>query len=98
MRRYRREGRLHTPQDLRQALAEGAVDRLRPKLMTVLTTLIGLLPVMVGTEVGTEVMKRIATPMVGGLVTSTLHTLVMIPALYALVHGLRLRRARQAAG
>jgi Cu(I)/Ag(I) efflux system membrane protein CusA/SilA len=53
---------------------------------------------MVGTEVGTEVMKRIATPMVGGLVTSTLHTLVMIPALYALVHGLRLRRARQAAG
>ena len=92
IKRYRREGRLNTTADLKAALAEGAVDRVRPKLMTVFTTIIGLVPVMFGTETGSEIMKRIATPMVGGLVTSTLHTLVMIPALYAVVHGFRLRR------
>ena len=92
MKRYRREGRLHTQADLKSALAEGAVDRVRPKLMTVFTTIIGLAPVMFGSETGAEVMKRIATPMVGGLVTSTIHTLIMIPALYAVVHGYRLRR------
>src|SRR5690606_22445707 len=92
VRRYRREGRLTSRQDLDDALEEGAVERLRPKLMTVFTTIIGLLPIMFGTEIGTEVMRRIAAPMVGGLVTSTVHTLVMIPALYALVHGARLKR------
>jgi Cu(I)/Ag(I) efflux system membrane protein CusA/SilA len=61
---------------------EGAVDRVRPKLMTVSTTLIGLLPIMFGTETGSEVMKRIAAPMVGGLITSTIHVLVLIPAIY----------------
>ncbi len=68
------------------------MDRLRPKLMTVFTTTLGLLPIMFGTEIGTEVMRRIAAPMVGGLVTSTVHTLVMIPALYAVVQGARLKR------
>ncbi len=91
MQRYRREGRLTSRRRLNEALEEGAVDRVRPKLMTVFTTIIGLLPIMFGTEVGAEVMKRIATPMVGGLVTSTIHTLIMIPALYAVVHGRRLR-------
>src|SRR5690606_35779626 len=66
VRRYRREGTLTSPQRLDAALEEGAVDRVRPKLMTVFTTLIGLLPIMLGTGTGAEVMRRIATPMVGG--------------------------------
>ncbi|MEO1075161.1 MAG: efflux RND transporter permease subunit [Bacteroidota bacterium] len=92
VRRYRREGRLTSIANLNAALEEGAVDRVRPKLMTVFTTILGLLPILVGTGTGAEVMQRIATPMVGGLVTSTVHTLVMIPALYAVVQSRRLRR------
>lgn len=69
-------------QDLHSAIMEGAVERVRPKLMTVATTLIGLLPVMWGTETGSQVMKRIAAPMVGGLVSSAMLTLVIIPAVY----------------
>ncbi|HUF07946.1 MAG TPA: CusA/CzcA family heavy metal efflux RND transporter [Rhodothermales bacterium] len=92
MGRYRREGRLTTMAQLNQALEEGAVDRVRPKLMTVFTTIIGLLPIMYGTGTGSEVMKRIATPMVGGLVSSTVLTLVLIPAIYAIVYGNRMRR------
>ncbi len=90
--RYRQSGRLTSVPRLKAALEEGAVDRVRPKLMTVFTTIIGLTPVMVGTGAGAEIMQRIAAPMVGGLVTSTVHTLVMIPALYAVVQGRRLRR------
>jgi Cu(I)/Ag(I) efflux system membrane protein CusA/SilA len=82
--RARREGRLETLDDLRQAIAAGAVERVRPLLMTVATTLIGLLPIMLGTETGTRVMKRIAAPMVGGLISSTLLTLVVLPAVYLL--------------
>ncbi|MEM1094685.1 MAG: CusA/CzcA family heavy metal efflux RND transporter [Bacteroidota bacterium] len=89
--RFRRDGRLSTRADVHAALEEGAVDRLRPKLMTVVTTLLALLPILYGTGVGTEVMQRIATPMIGGLVTSTIHTLIMIPALYAVLHTRRLR-------
>jgi Cu(I)/Ag(I) efflux system membrane protein CusA/SilA len=92
VKRYRASGRLTSVPRLKAALEEGAVDRVRPKLMTVFTTIIGLVPVMVGTGTGSEVMQRIAAPMVGGLVTSTVHTLVMIPALYAVVQGRRLRR------
>lgn len=80
--RYEREGRMKTRSDLKAAIMEGAVDRVRPKLMTVATTLIGLLPIMFGSTTGSEIMKRIAAPMVGGLVTSTLHVLILIPAIY----------------
>ena len=80
--RWRREGRLISLADLKAIVIEGAVDRVRPKLMTVATTMIGLLPVMYGTETGTRVMKRIASPMVGGLVSSTILTLIIIPAIY----------------
>jgi Cu(I)/Ag(I) efflux system membrane protein CusA/SilA len=73
---------MNSAADLETSIIEGAVDRVRPKLMTVATTLIGLLPVMMGTETGSEVMKRIAAPMVGGLVSSTVLTLVIIPAVY----------------
>ncbi len=97
VKRYRRDGRLTSVPRLKEALEEGAVDRVRPKLMTVFTTIIGLVPIMIGTGTGAEVMQRIATPMVGGLVTSTVHTLIMIPALYAVVQGRRLRRELDAA-
>jgi Cu(I)/Ag(I) efflux system membrane protein CusA/SilA len=71
--------------DLKAAVAEGAVERVRPILMTVATTLIGLLPIMFGSETGTRVMKRIAAPMVGGLVSSTILTLVVLPTIYLLL-------------
>ncbi len=91
--RYRHAGRLTSRAMLHAALEEGAVDRVRPKLMTVFTTLIGLLPIMVGTGTGSEVMRRIATPMVGGLISSTILTLIVIPAVYVLVHRRRLPQA-----
>ncbi len=80
--RMRAGSGMKTEEDLHAAIIEGAVERVRPKLMTVATTLIGLLPVMWGTETGSQVMKRIASPMVGGLVSSTVLTLVIIPAVY----------------
>ena len=89
------EMREHWPDTFEQLLENvrhGALQRLRPKLMTVFTTILGLTPAMIGTGTGAEIMQRIAAPMVGGLVTSTVHTLVMIPALYAVVQGRRLRR------
>jgi Cu(I)/Ag(I) efflux system membrane protein CusA/SilA len=82
--RFKKEGRLKSLSDLKIIIVEGAVDRVRPKLMTVATTVIGLLPIMFGTETGTRVMKRIAAPMVGGLISSTILTLVIIPAIYLL--------------
>ena len=80
--RRKREKGMRSPLDLEAAVIDGAVDRVRPKLMTVATTLIALLPVMIGTETGAQVMKRIAAPMVGGLVSSTVLTLVIIPVVY----------------
>ncbi|MBW2388466.1 MAG: efflux RND transporter permease subunit, partial [Deltaproteobacteria bacterium] len=80
--RAKREGRLRSLDELRSAVAGGAVERVRPLLMTVATTLIGLLPIMFGSETGTRVMKRIAAPMVGGLISSTVLTLVVLPAVY----------------
>ena len=82
--RWRADGRLRSWADLKAIIIEGAVDRVRPKLMTVSTTLIGLLPVMFGSGTGTRVMKRIAAPMVGGMVSSTILTLVILPAVYLL--------------
>jgi Cu(I)/Ag(I) efflux system membrane protein CusA/SilA len=90
-RRWRRN-RMKTNDDLKDAIIEGAVERVRPKLMTVATTLIGLLPVMYGTETGSQVMKRIAAPMVGGLISSTVLTLVIIPAVYDIWKRWELRR------
>ena len=86
------EGRMKTPFDLHEAVIEGAVDRVRPKLMTVATTLIGLLPVMWGSATGAQIMKRIAAPMVGGLISSTLLTLIIIPAIY---YGLKAREIKK---
>lgn len=80
--RYKKEQRLNTVEDIRRAVIEGAVDRVRPKIMTVATTLIGLIPIMWATESGSRVMKRLATPMIGGLITSTVLTLILIPLVY----------------
>ncbi|WP_022666233.1 efflux RND transporter permease subunit [Desulfospira joergensenii] len=82
--RRQKRGQMNSSDDLHRAIIEGAVDRVRPKIMTVATTLIGLLPVMYGTGAGSQIMKRIAAPMVGGLVTSTVMTLVIIPVIYNL--------------
>jgi Cu(I)/Ag(I) efflux system membrane protein CusA/SilA len=82
--RWQAEGRLRSRADIAPIVIEGAVDRVRPKVMTVATTVIGLLPVMFGTETGTRVMKRIAAPMVGGLVSSTVLTLLIIPLIWML--------------
>ncbi len=90
--RRRAEGRLHTFADLRAAIVEGAAGRVRPKLMTVLTTLIGLVPVLWATGTGSDVMKRIAAPMVGGLVTSFFLELTVYPAIFAMWKGRALRR------
>jgi len=89
--RYQREGRLTSLSGLHSAIMEGAVDRVRPKLMTVATTMIGLLPLMIGHGTGSQVMKRMASPMIGGLVSSTILTLVIIPAIYAIVKGWSLK-------
>ncbi|MGY4501896.1 hypothetical protein ACVWYH_005853 [Bradyrhizobium sp. GM24.11] len=77
--------------DLRTlAIMEGAVDRVRPKMMTVVAIMAGLLPIMWSTGTGSEIMQRIAVPMIGGMVSSTLLTVVVIPAIFGLVKGFRL--------
>jgi len=63
----------------------GAVERVRSKMMTVVTIMAGLLPIMWSTGTGSEIMQRIAVPMIGGMISSTLLTLIVIPAIYALV-------------
>jgi Cu(I)/Ag(I) efflux system membrane protein CusA/SilA len=77
-------GRKPVLADLHAAIMEGAVERVRPKMMTVTAIMAGLLPIMWGTGTGSEVMSRIAAPMIGGMISSTLLTLAVIPALYAL--------------
>src|SRR5438874_3317695 len=79
-----REGRMATAEDLREAIIEGAVQRVRPKMMTVAAIMGGLLPIMWTTGTGADVMKRIAAPMIGGMVSSTILTLLVIPMLYAM--------------
>lgn len=82
--RWKREGRMNSIGELEGAVMEGAVQRVRPKMMTVLAILMGLLPIMWGNETGSDVMKRIAAPMVGGVVTSFILELLIYPAIYVL--------------
>ena len=77
-------GGLPTLKDLYDAIVEGAVERVRPKMMTVTAIMAGLLPLLWGDGAGASVMRRIAAPMIGGMVSSTVLTLVVIPAVYAL--------------
>lgn len=93
VRQRREEGRHLSAADLRSAIIEGAVERVRPKMMTVSAIMAGLLPILWSTGTGSEVMRRIAVPMVGGMVSSTLLTLLVIPAIYAIVKGWQLSRS-----
>ncbi|MBK6377226.1 MAG: efflux RND transporter permease subunit [Xanthomonadales bacterium] len=90
--RRQAEGGVLSDRDLREAIIEGAVDRVRPKMMTVVAIMAGLLPIMWSSGTGSEVMRRIAAPMVGGMVSSTVLTLVVIPALYSLIKQRQLAR------
>ena len=81
------QGRPYSRNDLYAAIMVGAVERVRPKMMTVVAIMGGLLPIMWSTGTGSEVMQRIAVPMIGGMISSTLLTLIVIPAIYGVVKG-----------
>ncbi|WP_024506459.1 efflux RND transporter permease subunit [Bradyrhizobium sp. ARR65] len=85
--RRERSGRPLTRADLHEAIMEGAVERVRPKMMTVTAIMAGLLPIMWSTGTGSEIMQRIAVPMIGGMISSTLLTLIVIPAIFGLIKG-----------
>jgi Cu(I)/Ag(I) efflux system membrane protein CusA/SilA len=87
-----REGTMLTSDDLKDAIIEGAAQRVRPKMMTVTAIIAGLLPIMWSHGAGADVMKRIAAPMVGGMITSTVLTLAVIPAIYGLWKSWEMRR------
>ena len=89
--RRKAEGKMNTYGDLRDAIVEGTVLRVRPKLMTVTAIIAGLLPIMWGTGAGSDVMKRIAAPMVGGMVTSGLMELLVLPVIYFVWKGWKIR-------
>ncbi|MFQ5723534.1 MAG: efflux RND transporter permease subunit, partial [Terriglobia bacterium] len=91
--RRQREARMKTREDLYNSIIEGAVMRLRPILMTATAIMAGLLPILWSHGTGADVMKRIAAPMVGGMVTSTVLTLIVIPVIYEMWRGWQLRRA-----
>ncbi|ATE61112.1 efflux RND transporter permease subunit [Thauera sinica] len=98
--RRRAAGAQPTAADLSAAIMDGAVERVRPKMMTVVAIMAGLLPIMWSSGTGSEVMSRIAAPMVGGMLSSTVLTLAVIPAIYAWVKGWQMRgdRRRDASG
>jgi Cu(I)/Ag(I) efflux system membrane protein CusA/SilA len=97
--RERRErGLMRSRSDVDAAVEHGAVERVRPKMMTVTAIMAGLLPILWGHGTGADVMKRIAAPMVGGMVSSTLLTLVVIPAIYSLWKEWEIKRERRGAG
>ena len=94
-----KEGKMTTAKDLYDAIIEGAVMRVRPKMMTVTAIMAGLLPIMWSHGTGADLMKRIAAPMVGGMVTSTILTLIVIPVIYEMWRGWQMRhQQKQPAG
>ena len=92
-----KEGKMNSLHDLYDAIIEGAVERVRPKMMTVTAIMAGLLPIMWGTGTGSEVMQRIAAPMVGGMVTSTVLTLLVIPIIYFMAKSGEIKRGQKQA-
>jgi Cu(I)/Ag(I) efflux system membrane protein CusA/SilA len=94
--RWQESGRLRTFADLRESIIEGAARRIRPKMMTVMTNFIGLIPVLWATGTGADVMKRIAAPLVGGLVTSFVMELTVYPAIFAMWKARELPSASEA--
>ena len=93
LQKHRQEGRLRTRSDVAEAVAEGALERLRPVVMTVTAIIAGLMPILWSGGAGADVMKRIAAPMVGGMVSATLLTLAVIPAIYLLWRSWELDRS-----
>ncbi len=91
--KWRSEGRMRTIKDLHEAIIEGAVKRIRPKVMTIMAILMGLLPIMWSHGAGADVMKRIAAPMIGGVITSFLLELLVYPAIFDVWRGWKIRRA-----
>jgi Cu(I)/Ag(I) efflux system membrane protein CusA/SilA len=89
------QGRLFTRGDLHRAIMVGAVERVRPKMMTVVAIIAGLVPILWSSGAGSEVMQRIAVPVIGGMVSSTLLTLIVIPAVYGIVKEIGLRRSER---
>ncbi|MCK9418634.1 MAG: CusA/CzcA family heavy metal efflux RND transporter [Nitrospirae bacterium] len=89
---WKKEGRLNTAADLKDAVMHGAVKRIRPKIMTVSVILAGLIPIMFSNGAGSDVMKRIAAPMVGGVITSTILELIIYPAIYVIWKERELKR------
>jgi len=79
-------------EDIEEAIIEGAVHRLRPKLMTVCVVLASLIPILWESGIGSDVMKPIAAPLVGGMITSTIHVLILVPVFFALMKERALRR------
>lgn len=86
----------HSEQDLLDAIREGAVLRVRPKAMTVAVIIAGLIPIMLGEETGSEVMKRIAAPMVGGMITAPILSMFVVPAVYLLLRRRQISKIKQA--
>jgi Cu(I)/Ag(I) efflux system membrane protein CusA/SilA len=86
------EGEPFTRTDLNAAIMAGTVERVRPIMMTVVAIMAGLIPILWSTGTGSEVMQRIAVPMIGGMISATILTLVVIPAVYALIKGFGLPR------
>jgi copper/silver efflux system protein len=83
-----------TEADLVQATIDGAVQRLRPKLMTVTAVILSLAPILWETGIGSDVMKPIAAPIVGGMITSTIHVLILVPVFFLLMKRRQLRRGK----
>ncbi len=90
--KWKGAGKIHSLRDIEEAVMEGAVKRIRPKIMTVSVILAGLVPIMFSTGTGADVMKRIAAPMVGGVVTSTILELIIYPAIYVIWRERELRK------
>ncbi len=89
--RHLQAGNIHSAADIEIAVIEGAVQRLRPKLMTVCAVLASLIPILWSTGVGSDVMKPIAAPIVGGMITSTIHVLILVPVFFAFMKERSLR-------
>jgi copper/silver efflux system protein len=87
------EGRLTSEADLEEAVIEGAVQRLRPKLMTVTAVILSLAPILWETGIGSDVMKPIAAPIIGGMITSTIHVLILVPVFFLLMKRRNIRNA-----
>ena len=92
---WKKEGRLRTVNDLKDAIMHGAVKRIRPKIMTVSVILAGLIPILFSSGIGSDVMKRIAAPMVGGIVTSAILELIIYPVLYMIWKGKELKETEE---